>query len=96
MNTKNIKETLQTGTHSVVFTKKDGTLRTMKCTLDESCGCEKPKETTEPKVVKAVNNDVVNVWDTAANGWRCFRLDSVKTFNDVEVHHDVETPDTGT
>ena len=59
----------------IVFTKKDGTERTMKCTLQE----DYLPETVGSE--KAKNDEVLAVYDLEKEGWRSFRWDSVK-----EVH----------
>lgn len=63
---------LRAGTRSVSFTKTDGTVRTMRCTLAESlvppavsAGTRKP------------NPAVMVVWDLDKTAWRSFRKDSV-------------------
>ena len=62
---------------TVTFTKVNGEDRVMKCTLD-------PKYL--PKIDGVVeesgrpeNPNVVVVWDIEKEGWRSFRLDSVRT-----------------
>jgi hypothetical protein len=59
----------------VVFTKKDGTERTMKCTLmekflPETVGSDRPR-----------NDETLAVYDLEKEGWRSFRWDSVKQVN---------------
>jgi hypothetical protein len=59
----------------IVFTKKDGTERTMKCTLmedylPETVGSEKAK-----------NDEALAVYDLEKEGWRSFRWDSIKQVN---------------
>ena len=64
----------------VSFKKKDGTNRNMKCTLKESVV---PKATKEDplsqKKIRALNEEVVPVWDVEKESWRSFRVDSVIT-----------------
>jgi hypothetical protein len=71
---------------TVNFTKADGTLRDMKCTLlgDHIPDDQKPKAVSNGELVKATNwpDDVIRVFDTEAGAWRSFRLDSV---NSIEV-----------
>ena len=63
----------------VTFTKKDGTERVMKCTLQtEFLPIQEPKQ--EGTVAKKVNDSVVAVFDIEAEGFRSFRLDSVTNF----------------
>ena len=59
----------------VVFTKKDGTERTMKCTLmekflPETVGSDRPR-----------NDETLAVYDLEKEGWRSFRWESVKQVN---------------
>lgn len=72
-----LKESLSNSIVTVVFTKKDGTERTMKCTTMESIIPVKyhPKNTGRAK-----NDQVQNVFDVELNEWRSFRLDSLKQF----------------
>jgi len=71
-----LKSTLRNGTVEVVFTKKDGTERTMKCTLKE--GVAIPHEKTTERT-KEANDANLAVWDVEKNAWRSFRLDSIKS-----------------
>ena len=64
---------LQTGNVEVEFTKKDGTDRKMLCTLINIPSEYQPKSETE----YAVNT--LRVFDVDKQGWRSFRLDSVKS-----------------
>lgn len=66
----------------VVFEKKDGTERSMKCTLQEGVIPEATKEDPlSQKKIRSLNEEVIPVWDTEKNGWRSFRVDSVKSFS---------------
>lgn len=80
MNTKEgrewLKSHLKMGPMSIVFTKKDGTERTMNCTLQE--GVVVPHENKTDKT-KVENDEVLAVWDIDKSAWRSFRLDSIKT-----------------
>lgn len=72
-----LKEHLTGGVVSVMFTKKDGTERVMRCTTSAGL-VPVVTESAEPKREKKVNEDVMNVYDVDAKGWRSFRWDSVK------------------
>ena len=75
-----MREILRENVCEVQFTKADGSLRTMRCTLmPDSLPPSKPAE-GKPR---AENLDVVPVWDVEAEGWRSFRIDSVKSFGTV-------------
>jgi hypothetical protein len=67
-----IKEVLKKNIATVEFTKKNGDHRIMKATLiDELLPEIKGTGKTD------ISEDVVKCFDTEANGWRSFRVDSV-------------------
>lgn len=68
---------LWSGDVVVTFTKKDGSERVMKCTLQES---KIPQEYTPKGTERKVNDNVLAVFDVENQGWRSFRFDSVKNF----------------
>jgi hypothetical protein len=78
----------------VIFTKTDGTERVMKCTLKEDVlkpyieEIEKrnAQMLAEGKVVKAKaeNPNLLSVIDLENNGWRSFKIDSIKSVEVVE------------
>jgi len=70
----NLMNMLHGGIISVKFTKKDGSERTMRCTLNEAY--IKPYEKKTDKE-KTVNDNSVSVWDIENDSWRSFRLDSI-------------------
>lgn len=78
IRTKMIEE-LQTGTRVVTFTKVNGDKREMTCTLDQTM-IPDPIEIKAEKSPKAVNEEVLPVWDVKAQGWRAFRIDNVISF----------------
>ena len=71
MNREEMVELLRNNDCSVTFLKKDGTERTMICTL---------RQDTIPEVrgtgVKKTD-DVISVFDLGKSEWRSFRVDSV-------------------
>jgi len=77
-----IRSALHGGPLEVVFTKKDGTERTMYCTLQE--GVVVPHEKTTDRV-KEPNLDVLAVWDLEKQAWRSFKLSTIlrASFGDV-------------
>jgi hypothetical protein len=79
-----IVEELHKGVCTVVFTKTDGTNRTMKCTLNPTYAPSMPEFINEDNG-KARSIDAVAVWDTDVNGWRSFRLDSILEFNSPQL-----------
>lgn len=73
-------EQLQSGIVEVDFTKADGTDRTMRCTLKADLVPKIEKkliDTTKPERVPNLN--VIPVYDLDNEGWRSFRIDSIKT-----------------
>lgn len=74
--TKWLKEILKMDVVTVTFTKKDGTERVMKCTLDPEQ--LPPQPVTEGKKERKVNDDVLAVYDVESQGWRSFTIKSIK------------------
>ena len=64
---------------TVVFTKVNGDLREMVCTLNPDAIPEAPNLDAAIKA-RAINDDVIPVWDVNAAGWRSFRVDSTLSF----------------
>ena len=62
---------------NVVFTKADGSERTMNCTLK----LENIPEDRHPKGVIKSESDQIRVFDTDIQEWRSFNFSSVKTVN---------------
>jgi hypothetical protein len=58
----------------VTFTKRNGDVRVIRCTLQETVV---PKKTTAKAESKVINPDALPVWDTENAGWRSFRYDSI-------------------
>ena len=78
-----LREHLSTGIAEVTFTKVDGTVRTMPCTLDSSIIPAPPVHVSNtnnpvdfPKT-KKVNPLVMSVFCTDKGEWRSFRLENV-------------------
>jgi hypothetical protein len=79
MNREMMIENLHRGVCNVVFEKKDGTMRTMNCTLH-------PDRLPSRQVLTEVsptpyNSDTIRVFDVDVQEWRSFRVDSVRSFN---------------
>jgi hypothetical protein len=71
--TEKVKDALRDGEVVISFTKTDGTLRTMRCTLSEG---KIPSEHT-PKGTRAHSGDAQPVFDLDAQHWKSFRWDSL-------------------
>lgn len=69
-----IKQALLENECEVEFTKKDGSVRVMKCTLKSDLVGTYEKKTEK---VKEVNEEVCPVYDLEKKEWRSFRFDSV-------------------
>ena len=76
MTRQSLSETLQTGIHTVTFTKVDGTERSMPCTLDPTI-LPTIEVTEEKKVPRKLNPDTMRVYVTDINEWRSFRIENV-------------------
>jgi len=82
MNKHELKQTLENGVVTVVFTKVDGSERTLKCTLLPEympSGVAPGQQLLTEGSPRVENPNTISVWDIENNGWRSFRLDSVKT-----------------
>ena len=75
-----MKQALVKGVCTVVFQKLNGEDRTMKCTLDPKVLPTPVATDEEVNRNRAINEEVQVVWDVDSNGWRSFRIDSVKEF----------------
>lgn len=80
-----LKQLLQNDIATVVFTKNDGTKRTLNCTLMAEYLPEfKPDSSPSAQLLneentKSDNPNVLAVWDTDNNGWRSFKMDSIES-----------------
>lgn len=63
----------------VTFTKVNGEVRTMPCTLRSDIVPPAPvvAEARQSEKVRKQNDDVLSVWCTDKQAWRSFRLDSI-------------------
>ena len=75
---ESIAEQLRQGVADIQFIKKDGSLREMRCTLNEKY---LPVKTTEG--AKKDNPDVLAVWDIDSNGWRSFIVKQIVFVGEV-------------
>ena len=72
-----LKENLSKCFASISFTKADGSIREMLCTLMSD---HLPKQMIDENVrhvPRQENDDVLAVWDCDKQAWRSFRLDSI-------------------
>ena len=68
---------LESSVVEIVFTKKDGTERTMHCTLQEDYLPELQTESLSDK--DKLKKDAIAVFDVEVENWRSFRWDSIKS-----------------
>ena len=67
---------------TITFTKKDGTERVMKCTLDpEQLPKVEPKAITEDKKPRKESTTSMRVFDLEKNEWRSFTIKSIKNIS---------------
>lgn len=78
-NRDNVRDTLRADIVTVEFTKADGTLRKMRCTLQESYLPEAVTAKTVDKEARKEVETALAVWDLDNVGWRSFRIDSIKS-----------------
>jgi len=80
MTREEIITVLKENVAQVTFTKINGDVRIMDCTLNESHLPQvKEDDQVSEKKVREINEEVVSVWDTKAQGWRSFRVENVTT-----------------
>jgi hypothetical protein len=70
---------------SVDFVKKDGSARTMSCTLREDLVVSYEKKTDKVKPA-STDTDLISVWSVEDKGWRSFKMSTVK---DIRLQEDV-------
>jgi hypothetical protein len=81
-DTQHLKNLLRESTLTVCFNKKDGTVRTMQCTLNpDILPVVDKQEGDEVKKEKKQNDESIAVWDLEKNTWRSFRFDSVVSYS---------------
>jgi hypothetical protein len=78
MDRQTMQKLLQESVCKVSFTKQDGTVRDMVCTLMESIIVPHEKKTDR---VKTEKEDIIAVWDTEKNAWRSFKISSIISFS---------------
>ena len=76
---ESIAEQLRQGIMDIQFVKKDGSLREMRCTLNEKY----LPVTTKTDSTKKENPDVLAVWDIDSNGWRSFIVKQIVFVGEV-------------
>lgn len=77
MTKESVKDALRNGILTVGFTKTNGEVRQMRCTLRSDMIPATP--VVEGKTPKKENPDVQAVWDLDKGAWRSFRFDSLNS-----------------
>lgn len=79
------KRLLEGKSAKVAFTKVNGNLRVMRCTLQKDALPKATKvDPMSQKKIRELNYEVLSVWDLDAEGWRSFRIRNVESFIMVE------------
>lgn len=65
------------GPTTVTFTKKDGTERVMKCTLNKEL-ISAPIKNEKEDLLDLIKNSALPVWDIESAAWKSFRWETVK------------------
>lgn len=81
---ESIRSQLHQSVMNIKFTKTDGSLREMICTLQESFTIPYERKTEKQK---PENNDTLAVWDVEKHAWRSFRVSSVISAEVVEAQN---------
>jgi hypothetical protein len=77
---ENLIDMLRTNVVTVTFTKVNGEERVMQCTLLPEYVPNAPTNNGQV-LLQESEAKAVSVWDVQANGWRSFRVDSVKSIS---------------
>jgi len=84
-----IQSLLKQGLCEVTFTKVDGTVRTMPCTLREDLlPPAKHEDPLSTKKVREVNEAVMVAYCTDKQAWRSFRVENVISIKPKETSHE--------
>ena len=90
MNRKDAQELLRDGICEVMFEKKDGSERLMKCTLNLDYVPEEMKQFQLHKGEKVLENlDILKVYDVDVQDWRSFILENVKYISTNYLHESI-------
>ena len=78
MTKEEIVAMLQAGICQVTFTKVNGELRKMPCTLKEELLPAKPVKNLQEEKTRKSNADNLSAWCTDKNEWRSFKIANVQ------------------
>lgn len=85
-NRDDILKDLRVHIVEVTFTKADGTVRVMRCSLKpEYLPATYVNDMNEEKEFHHKNLDVISAWDVEKSAWRSFRIDTVHYCQVIDV-----------
>jgi hypothetical protein len=98
MTREEIVAMLQAGVCQVTFTKVNGEIRQMPCTLKSELLPPVDSNKLHEEKTRKQNLDNLSVWCTDKNEWRSFRIDNVQKVTPIPRIHTItldEDPETG-
>ena len=98
MTKEEIVAMLQAGVCEVTFTKVNGELRQMPCTLKNELLPVVDTQTINESKTRKTNIDNLSVWCTDKNEWRSFKIANVQQITPLHKTHTItleEDPETG-
>jgi hypothetical protein len=78
---ENLVDMLRNNIVTVTFTKVNGDERVMRCTLRSEMIPNAPTQNGELVVEQKQSSNNVSVWDVDSQGWRSFRVASVRSIS---------------
>jgi hypothetical protein len=98
MTKEEIVASLQAGICEVIFTKVNGEIRQMPCTLKSELLPVVDSNKLHEEKTRKQNPDNLSVWCTDKNEWRSFRIANVQKITPISKTHTItldEDPETG-
>jgi hypothetical protein len=98
MNKEEIVALLVTGIYEVTFTKVNGEVRQMPCTLKSELLPPVDSNKLNEEKTRKQNPDNISVWCTDKNEWRSFKIANVQKITPIVKTHTItldEDPETG-
>ena len=80
-----LKEHLSKSFAEITFTKSDGSIREMRCTLMSEYLPQKQIEENVRHVPRKENDNVLAVWDLDNQDWRSFRMNAITNINYIRM-----------
>ncbi len=98
MTKEEIVDLLQAGIYEVTFTKVNGEVRQMPCTLKSELLPPVDSNKLNEEKTRKQNPDNISVWCTDKNEWRSFKIANVQKITPIVKTHTItldEDPETG-